>query len=118
VSVAELGANKPEFGHRLARKLRQRVQELTERLEVHAPVYVVFTKADLIAGFVDFFETVRPQPSATRSGAPPCPTTPTGRSDVVAQFDRHFDELYEGLRDCLAWPACRCSAGSPATAAC
>jgi type VI protein secretion system component VasK len=31
------------------------VQELTERLGVHAPVYVIFTKADLIAGFSDFF---------------------------------------------------------------
>jgi type VI secretion system protein ImpL len=57
VSVAELGgATSPEFAIDLARKLRQRVQELTEKLEVFAPVYVLFTKADLIAGFVDFFE--------------------------------------------------------------
>ena len=32
------------------------MQELTENLEVFAPVYIVFTKADLIAGFAEFFE--------------------------------------------------------------
>ena len=50
------GRQQARFAIDLARKLRQRVQELTEKLEVFAPVYIVFTKADLIAGFVDFFE--------------------------------------------------------------
>ena len=36
-SIAELAANPPEFAITLAKKLRQRVQELTERLEVFAP---------------------------------------------------------------------------------
>jgi type VI secretion system protein ImpL len=54
--VAELTRNRPEFAINLAKNLRQRVQELTERLEVHAPVYVLFTKADLITGFNEFFQ--------------------------------------------------------------
>jgi type VI secretion system protein ImpL len=49
-SLAELSNNRPEFAITLAKQLRQRVQELTEKLEVFAPVYVVFTKADLISG--------------------------------------------------------------------
>ena len=32
------------------------LDEMTEKLEVFAPVYVVFTKADLISGFAEFFE--------------------------------------------------------------
>ena len=48
-------SSKPEFAINLAKNLRQRVQELTEKLEVFAPVYVMFTKADLIAGFTEFF---------------------------------------------------------------
>ncbi|MGR5475506.1 type VI secretion protein IcmF/TssM N-terminal domain-containing protein, partial [Vibrio astriarenae] len=55
VSVSELTQNRPEFAINLAKNLRQRVQELTERLEVFAPVYVMFTKADLITGFTEFF---------------------------------------------------------------
>jgi type VI secretion system protein ImpL len=54
VSVAELTGG-PPASRELAKSLRTRVQELTERLGVYAPVYVVFTKADLIAGFADFF---------------------------------------------------------------
>ena len=38
----------------LATKLRTRVDELMMRLEMVVPVYVMFTKADLIAGFVEF----------------------------------------------------------------
>jgi type VI secretion system protein ImpL len=118
VSVAELGANKPEFAIDLARKLRQRVQELTEKLEVFAPVYVVFTKADLIAGFVDFFEDRDTQLSATRSGAQPCHTTPPRVADVVAQFDQHFDQLYHGSERRLGGAHVACTAVSNCRLAC
>ncbi len=98
VSVAELGANKPEFAIDLARKLRQRVQELTEKLEVFAPVYVVFTKADLIAGFVDFFED-RDRAERDKVWGATLPYDTATRSDAVAQFDQHFDELFAGLKE-------------------
>lgn len=97
-SVAELGANKPEFAIELARKLRQRVQELTERLEVFAPVYVVFTKADLISGFVDFFED-RDRSERDKVWGATLPYDTTGKADAVAAFDHHFDDLYEGLKE-------------------
>ena len=54
VSIAELGGD-PDVGMQLARSLRKRVQDVIERLEVFAPLYIVFTKADLIAGFTEFF---------------------------------------------------------------
>src|SRR3990167_1050625 len=97
VSVAELAGHKPEFAIDLALKLRQRVQELTERLEVFAPVYVVFTKADLIAGFVEFFEDRDRQERDKVWGATLAYDT-SARGDAVALFDKHFDELYEGLK--------------------
>jgi type VI secretion system protein ImpL len=39
-----------------ARAIRRRVKELYERLGVRLPVYALFTKADLIAGFTEFFD--------------------------------------------------------------
>lgn len=54
VSIAELKGD-PDVGMQLARSLRKRVQDVIERLEVFAPLYIVFTKADLIAGFTEFF---------------------------------------------------------------
>ncbi len=98
VSVAELSTNRPEFALALAKQLRQRVQELTEKLEVFAPVYVVFTKADLISGFVDFFGDQEELEREKVWGA-------TLRYDISTQvnvaqtFDQHFDELSEGLKE-------------------
>jgi type VI secretion system protein ImpL len=101
VSAAELAAGRPEDAITLAKSLRQRVQELTEQLEVFAPVYLVFTKADLIAGFADFFEDSDRAERERVWGA----TLPyeagdqPGRADLLAQFDARFDELCDGLRD-------------------
>ncbi|MGM9485728.1 type VI secretion system membrane subunit TssM [Ideonella sp. YS5] len=96
-SVAELVQARPDAVIRLAKSLRQRVQELTETLEVFAPVYVMFTKADLISGFVEFFEDRDPEERQRAWGAT-LPYTPDERVDAVAQFSHHFDELHEGLK--------------------
>lgn len=39
-----------------AAAIRRRLKELNERLGVRLPVYVMFTKADLIAGFTEYFD--------------------------------------------------------------
>ncbi|MBK1613891.1 type VI secretion protein VasK [Rubrivivax gelatinosus] len=96
-SLAELGSGRPEAAIQLAKNLRQRVQELTETLEVIAPVYLVFTKADLIAGFAEFFED-RDRSERERVWGATLPYAQAQRGDAVAAFDRHFDELYEGLK--------------------
>jgi type VI secretion system protein ImpL len=98
-SIGELIGSKPEFAISLAKSLRQRVQELTERLEVFAPVYLVFTKADLISGFTDFFQETD-QSERDRVWGATLPYAPTGTGEDAAKlFDKHFDELYDGLRE-------------------
>ena len=98
VSIAELANQKADLTIELARKLRQRVQELTEQLEVFVPVYVVFTKADLIAGFVDFFED-RDRGERDRVWGATLPYETTQQADAAAQFDQHMDVLYQGLKE-------------------
>jgi type VI secretion system protein ImpL len=97
-SVSELMQSGPEFVIDLAKQLRQRVQELTEELGVFAPVYVLFTKADLISGFGEFFASADAQERARVWGAT-LPYDAIGRADAVAAFDQHFDLLYDGLRE-------------------
>jgi type VI secretion system protein ImpL len=98
-SIGELIGNRPEFAITLAKNLRQRVQELTEHLEVFAPVYLVFTKADLLAGFADFFqETNRSERDRVWGATLPYAAAGSGE-DAAKLFDKHFDELYEGLRE-------------------
>lgn len=97
-SIAELTGNRPEFAINLAKNLRQRVQELTEKLEVFAPVYVMFTKADLITGFTEFFSSNDRQEYDRVWGAT-LPYEPDEKRDVVALFDQRFEELYDGLKE-------------------
>ncbi|HZW11668.1 MAG TPA: type VI secretion system membrane subunit TssM [Noviherbaspirillum sp.] len=97
-SIAELTGNRPEFTINLAKQLRQRVQELTERLELFAPVYVMFTKVDLIAGFVDFFEDSDAEERSRVWGAT-LPYDATGSTNAIALFDQHFDTLADGLKE-------------------
>ncbi|MFT4249231.1 MAG: type VI secretion system membrane subunit TssM [Pseudomonas sp.] len=97
-SIAELSGSKPEFAIELAKNLRQRVQEITERLEVFAPVYVVFTKADLIAGFAEFFQNLDPSERESVWGAT-LPFDVGAQRDALADFDSHFDELAEGIKE-------------------
>src|ERR1700758_2243612 len=39
-----------------ARAIRRRVKEIYEQLGVRVPVYALFTKADLVSGFTEFFD--------------------------------------------------------------
>ncbi|SFZ74959.1 type VI secretion system protein ImpL [Chitinimonas taiwanensis DSM 18899] len=101
VSISELSQNRPEHAIQLAKNLRQRVQELTEKLEVFPPVYVVFTKMDLLAGFTDFFEASDEQERHQVWGAT-LPYQADAPVDAVAQFDNQFEVLSEGLKDLSA----------------
>lgn len=97
VSIGELMGNSPNFAINLAKSLRQRVQELTEKLEVFAPVYVLFTKVDLIPGFHEFFLDLDWNERDRVWGAT-IPYEQASGNELITLFDRHFDELYEGLR--------------------
>lgn len=99
VSVSELTGEHAEKAVDLAKNLRTRVQELTERLGVHAPVYVIFTKADLIAGFGDFFHDTGRTERDRVWGATIRYNRRRTHQDVLGFFDEHFDELHDGLKE-------------------
>jgi type VI secretion system protein ImpL len=99
VSVAELMGSNPKRSIELAKSLRTRVQELTERLGVYAPVYVIFTKADLIAGFADFFHDTERAERDRVWGATIRYNRRSTSQDVLGFFDEHFDELHGGLKE-------------------
>ncbi|HEU4620629.1 MAG TPA: type VI secretion system membrane subunit TssM [Burkholderiaceae bacterium] len=97
-SIAELSRDKPETVIELAKNLRQRVQEIVERLEVIVPVYVIFTKADLIPGFTEFFEGLDRSERGRVWGAS-LAYDRDGRADSLNLFDERFEGLYEGLKE-------------------
>lgn len=99
VSIAELTKNDPNYALDLAKNLRRRVQDLTEQLEVYAPVYVVFTKMDLVSGFRDFFNDYEQEERSQVWGATiPYPDDPEN-INITDVFEEHFGILVNGLKD-------------------
>lgn len=99
VSIAELTKNDPSYALDLAKNLRSRVQDLTEQLEVYAPVYVVFTKMDLVSGFRDFFNDYEQEERNQVWGATiPYPEDPDN-INITDVFEEHFGVLINGLKD-------------------
>lgn len=96
ISLADLAMQDETTQKAHAQAVRRRLNELHERLGVHFPVYVLFTKADLIAGFSEFFADLgkvqREQvwgftfPLVKRSDAPP-----------IEGFEREFQALLDRL---------------------
>jgi len=98
VSIAELVNQSPEKSLQLAKNLRARIQDLTERLEVFAPVYLVFSKMDLIAGFTEFFDCYQGQELDQVWGAT-LAYQPDSSENAVQLFEKHYGILYEGLKN-------------------
>ena len=82
-------------GHAVA--IRRRLNELREKLSVHFPVYILFTKADLIAGFTEFFEPLGKEERDQVWGFTfPMVTRKTKASPIV-KFDEEFSLLLSQL---------------------
>lgn len=56
ISIADVALAGEEERARQAETLRQRLRELHRAFSMRLPVYVLFTKCDLIAGFEEFFD--------------------------------------------------------------
>ncbi|HEX9006901.1 MAG TPA: type VI secretion system membrane subunit TssM, partial [Bacteroidota bacterium] len=96
ISVADLlNATRDETEWH-ARTIRKRIDELTTRLGLRFPVYLLFTKCDLFNGFVQFFEEFN---RAQREQIWGCTFGPDQRDDrePAALFEREYQTLYDGL---------------------
>lgn len=80
-----------------AQAVRSRLAELLDRFEVRFPVYVLFTKADLLAGFVETFEPLTREGREQVWGAT-LPRDPGGDgAPAVLQWDEEFQLLLDRL---------------------
>lgn len=55
VSASDLGGATEDGVVALASQIRERIQEVMQRLKVIVPTYLIFTKCDVIPGFVELF---------------------------------------------------------------
>jgi type VI secretion system protein ImpL len=96
VSVADVIGGTEEQLETLGKALRARIDEVMTRLAMIVPVYVVFTKIDLVAGFIETFEDLKKSERGQVWGA----TFPLAGPQADApekSFENEFDLLVESL---------------------
>lgn len=100
VSVADLLQQSSAERDAQADAVRARLQELHESFQIRFPIYVLVTKADLLAGFTEFFADLGKEERAQIWG-----TTfaydPDSKVMPLAAFGAEFDQLEQRLLDRL-----------------
>jgi type VI secretion system protein ImpL len=80
-----------------AQAIRQRIQELNEHFGIRIPIYMLFTKTDLVAGFTDFFADFGPDERAQVWGVTFPEENEENPADVIARVGQDYEDLLERL---------------------
>lgn len=97
ISLSDLSLQDETTQKSHASAIRRRLHELRETLGVRFPVYVLFTKSDLIAGFTEFYDNLGKEDREQVWGFTlPLPKKKSKTSPVAA-FDEEFGLLLSQL---------------------
>ncbi len=99
ISMHDLAQQNEDERRGHARAIRHRVRELHDKLGLRLPVYVMFTKTDLIAGFTEFFDNLGKEERDQVWGMTLPLDDGSDEEGVVAQFRSEFDLLMKRLDD-------------------
>jgi type VI secretion system protein ImpL len=95
ISISEvLDANEQQV-EAIGKKLRARTDEVMTQLKMVVPVYILFTKIDLIAGFSEFFGDLKKSDRAQAWGSTLKLDLPKNEPGKI--FDAEFDVLVQRL---------------------
>jgi type VI secretion system protein ImpL len=84
-----------------AQAIRQRIEELHSHFGIRFPIYMLFTKADLIAGFNDFFANLSKEEREQVWGVTFQEEDPDHPLDVISRVGKDFDDLLTRLNEHL-----------------
>lgn len=98
VSAAELMTMSDNERKAQALAIRERIKELHDRLEIRFPIYVLVTKCDLLAGFIEFFDNLGRDERAQVWGATFPMLDAEKIDDLVAAFPGEFKALEQQLQ--------------------
>lgn len=96
--LIDLISQSPDTRRLHARAVRRRLKELSDSLKVQVPVYVIFTKTDLLDGFTAYFDDLAKVEREQVWGM----TFPLSVSENPAQFIHTFEQGYDQLIGRLA----------------
>ena len=97
MSLLDVVRLSPEQRAAQTQAIRRQLLELNTKLGVDLPVYLVFTKADLISGFREFFEDLDIEGRAQVFGAT-LGSSSTIISDGASWFELEFDLLVDNVQ--------------------
>ncbi len=97
ISISDLINATDEEMEAHSKNIRDRVDELSKQLEMVFPVYLIFTKCDLLNGFTDFFEDFTKEDREQMWGMT-LPYKQQGDTDFGALFNEECKKFYETLR--------------------
>lgn len=92
ISMEELARQSQLERERNAAAISSRIQELYEQLGIRFPIYLMFTKCDLMAGFMEFFQDLDRHERAQVWGF-----TLGLQDSPIERFDAEFTALQEQL---------------------
>jgi type VI secretion system protein ImpL len=96
-SVSDLLRQTDEQSRQQAGLVRQRIDELSNALGIRFPVYMLFTKCDLVAGFSDLFAKFNPDERAQVWGETFDSDGSNRLQDHIDQYLSHFDDSLRRL---------------------
>jgi type VI secretion system protein ImpL len=99
VSVSDLLQGDEAWRAAQAQAVRERIKELHEQLGVRFPVYVLVTKCDLLAGFVDYFDSLGREERAQVWGTTFALRQGEGLDAALAAFPGEFRLLEQRLQE-------------------
>lgn len=92
-SLADLAGMSASERSAHAQAIRRRIREMTERLGLKLPVYMLLTKADLLAGFSEFYDDLDEEHRAQVWGMTFNPAAP----NPIETLDQEFSLLCQRL---------------------
>ncbi|WP_231137372.1 type VI secretion system membrane subunit TssM [Chromobacterium paludis] len=96
ISLPELAQHNSEGFVLYARQVRERIHEVCNTFGLMVPIYLVFTKLDLLGGFSQFFAEAGEEERSRVWGATLSADQGTG-FDAAAVVSKQFEQLYRGL---------------------
>ena len=100
VSLSDLLEQNSEQSLAQARAIRKRIQELHERFNIRFPVYLLFTKSDLLAGFMEYFDDLD-RDECSQVWGMTFKLDERGKQNFAEQFRGEFDLLQQQLQNQL-----------------
>ncbi|MCW9032204.1 MAG: type VI secretion system membrane subunit TssM [Gammaproteobacteria bacterium] len=103
ISLLDLLSQTDEDRIMHAKTIRSRIDELMDKLEIRFPIYLMFTKTDLVSGFSEFFEDLGKEDREQVWGIS-LPNAPkVSQSPDFEYLEGEYNKLFERIYDRVLW---------------